>query len=188
MGQAKKIPWYSHRLTHRKRVTSELHDRYFRLMTIKHAISKIEWAIEPTLNYYITQLSSSPSGSCCRVEDSYRRDVVRKATPGRRGPREALMSWGPEKMLIRCSKGSHHPAEWASGPPVELQENKQDTTPAPSHTQTLSNPFRTLTIKWEVNILLKRSSCVCLFIASVCILHESIYMYITILDKEKYLC
>ena len=22
---------------------------------------------------------------------------------------------GPEKMLIRCSKESHHPAEWASG-------------------------------------------------------------------------
>ena len=31
---------------HRKRVTSELHDSYFRLMTIKHAIPKIEWAIE----------------------------------------------------------------------------------------------------------------------------------------------
>ena len=31
---------------HRKRVTFELHDSYFRLMTIKHAIPKIEWAIE----------------------------------------------------------------------------------------------------------------------------------------------
>ena len=45
MGRGKNIPWYSHRLTHRKRVTSELHDSYFRLMTIKHSISKIEWAI-----------------------------------------------------------------------------------------------------------------------------------------------
>ena len=27
----------------------------------------------------------------------------------------ALMKWGPEKMLIRCSKESHHPAEWAQG-------------------------------------------------------------------------
>ena len=27
---------------HRKRVTSELHDSYFRLMTIKHSISKIQ--------------------------------------------------------------------------------------------------------------------------------------------------
>ncbi len=31
-------------------------------------------------------------------------------------------------MLIRCSKGSHHPAEWASGPPVEHQKNEKDTT------------------------------------------------------------
>ncbi len=38
-------------------MTSELHDSYFHLMTIKHAISKIEW----TLNYYITQLSRSSS-------------------------------------------------------------------------------------------------------------------------------
>ena len=40
---------------HRKRVTSELQDSYFRLMTIKHAIPKMEWAIEWALNYYITQ-------------------------------------------------------------------------------------------------------------------------------------
>ena len=40
--EVKKFPWYTHRLMHRKRVTCELHDSYFRLMTIKHAISKIE--------------------------------------------------------------------------------------------------------------------------------------------------
>ena len=50
-----KFPWYSHRLMHRKRVTCELHDSYFRLMTIKHAIPKIELAIEWSLNYYITR-------------------------------------------------------------------------------------------------------------------------------------
>ena len=38
---------------HRKRVTSELHDSYFRLMTTKHAIPKIEWVIEWALNNYI---------------------------------------------------------------------------------------------------------------------------------------
>ena len=54
MGQGKS-PWYTHRLMHRKRVTCELHDSYFRLMTIKHAIPKIEWAIEWALNYYITR-------------------------------------------------------------------------------------------------------------------------------------
>ncbi len=39
----------------------------------------------------------------------------------------ALMNWGPEKMLIRCSKESQHPAEWTPGPPVEHQENEKDT-------------------------------------------------------------
>ena len=38
--EVKKIPLYSHRLTHRKRVTSELHDSYFRSMTITQAIPK----------------------------------------------------------------------------------------------------------------------------------------------------
>ena len=60
MGRAKKFPWYTHRLMHRKRVTSELQDSYFRLMTIKHSISKIEWAS----NDYIIQLSSTSQLSC----------------------------------------------------------------------------------------------------------------------------
>ena len=35
MGRAKKSPWYTHRLMHRKWVTSELHDSYFRLINIR---------------------------------------------------------------------------------------------------------------------------------------------------------
>ena len=35
-------------------------------------------------------------------------------------------------------------------------------SPTTSHTQTLSNPFRTLTIKWEVYIIPKKSSLVSL--------------------------
>ena len=50
-----KVPLCHYRVMHRKRVTSEPHDCYFRLMTIKHSISKIEW----TSNNYITQLSST---------------------------------------------------------------------------------------------------------------------------------
>ena len=42
MGRGKKFPLYTHRLMHRKRVTCELHDSYFRLMTIQYAIPKIE--------------------------------------------------------------------------------------------------------------------------------------------------
>ena len=37
-----------------------MHDSYFRLMTIKHSISKIQWAIVWALNYYITELSWVP--------------------------------------------------------------------------------------------------------------------------------
>ena len=59
-----KVPLFQYRLMHLKRVTSELHDSYFRLMTIKHSISKIQWAIMWALNYYLTQLSSSPRSSC----------------------------------------------------------------------------------------------------------------------------
>ena len=67
MGRAKKFPWYTDRLMHWKRVACELHDSYFRLMTIKHAISKIEWA----LNYYITQSSSSPRVAASWVAGSW---------------------------------------------------------------------------------------------------------------------
>ena len=104
-----------------------------------------------------TQLSSGSSCSCSRVGDGERWDVVGKATFGRGGPWEALISRGPEKILIRCSKESQHPAEWTPGPPVEHLENEKDTTqvwgqsiavsvrsPAPSHKQTLSNLFETL--------------------------------------------
>ena len=69
MGRGKRFPWYPHRLMHRKRVTCELHDSYFRLMTIKHAIPKIESATEWALNYYITQ-SRQKSDSCSCSERS----------------------------------------------------------------------------------------------------------------------
>ena len=47
MGRGKKFPWYTHRLTHRKRVTCELHDNYFRSMTITQAIPKIAEVTHP---------------------------------------------------------------------------------------------------------------------------------------------
>ena len=95
--EVKKFPWYTHRLTHRKRVTCELHDSYFRLMTIKHSISKIEWVIEWviewTLNYYITQKSRQLSSS-----SSWSRGVVGKDTPGREGPPEPRWSLGTREV------------------------------------------------------------------------------------------
>ena len=83
-----------------------------------------------------------------------------------------LMNSSPEKMLIRCSKESHHPAEsWAAGPPVEHQENKKDTMLTAirvgvkmlqlcSVSNSLSQwnptqPFQTLQIKSEVQYFFK---------------------------------
>ena len=156
-----KVPLCHHREMHWKRVTSELHDSYFRLMTIKHAISKIEWA----LNYYIAQSrqkSSQWSPSSSRAGGGEGRGVVGKATSGRRGFL-AQMSWGPEKMLIRCCKESQHPAEWTPGVRLSIKRTRKTQrdghnsggqniavyvrSPAPSHTQNLNNLFEPLQIK-----------------------------------------
>ena len=83
------------RLMHRKRVTCELHDSYFRSMTIKYAIPKtaevthpdgqlwgdIEWAIELLYN-------SVKTGSQLVFGDqtSWRQNVVEKATTQQKGP------------------------------------------------------------------------------------------------------
>ena len=94
--------WYSHRLMLQKRVTYELHDSYFRLMTIKHAIPRtakvthadghlwgdIEWTIELLYN-------SVKTGN-------------------------QLVFWRSDPLVIRCGRESQHSAEsWAPGPPVE---------------------------------------------------------------------
>ena len=79
-------------------------------------------------------------------------------------------------MLIRCNKESQHPAEWAPRLPVEQPYRTRKTqrdghnlgvrivqlcsiSSSLSHA-TLEQPFRTLAIKWEVNIFVKKSSCV----------------------------
>ena len=60
MGRGKKkIPLYSHRPTHRKRVTSELHDSYFRSMTITQAIPKIAEVTHP-----VRQISEEIAEAC----------------------------------------------------------------------------------------------------------------------------
>ncbi len=64
MGRAKKIPMVHYRVMHRKRVTSELHDSYFRLMTIKHSISKIEWASLAMIEHPICRFSTTQCYSC----------------------------------------------------------------------------------------------------------------------------
>ena len=124
---------------HRKRVTSELHDSYFRLMTIKHSISKIQWAIVWALNYYLTQLSSSPRRSC---------------------------QLGSRQLETRCGRESHTRPRGRLGTPIELtpvsgEEERHNVTvitvgsryyslysisSSLSHA-TLEQPFQTLSIK-----------------------------------------
>ena len=84
----KKIPLYSHRLTHRKRVTTELHYSYFHSMTITQAIPKIAEVTHPD-----RQISEEIAETWRRVQ--LERDVVGK--PGRRGSREPWLNWGPEE-------------------------------------------------------------------------------------------
>ena len=98
-----KFPWYAHRLMHRKRVTSELHDSYFRLMTIKRAIPKIEWAIEWALNYYIT-----PSRQEVRQLGS--REAAYKMwqrKPGGGGPWSSWWVRDRTELETRCGRESH---------------------------------------------------------------------------------
>ena len=65
-------------------MTSERHDSYFRLMTIKHAIPKIKWSFE----WAIELLYNSVGTGSQRVEDQiiWREDVVEKATTQQKGP------------------------------------------------------------------------------------------------------
>ena len=167
--EVKKNPWYSHRLTHRKRVTSELHDSYFRLMTIKHSISKIAWAIKWALNYYIaqsrhksSQLSSKPVG-----DEKWKG----KPHPAERALGNPYGVWGPEKLLIRCSRSPSRVSPYGLRLSIKRTRKTQRDghksegskycsyvrSPALSHTQTLSNPSEPLQIKWEVNICIKKS-------------------------------
>ena len=105
-----KIQWYRHRLMHRKRVTCELHDSYFRLVTIKHAIPKIEWAIELLYN-------SVKTGSQWVGED-----VVGKATTWQKGhwdpPSEFgdQTGWWEDAGMRTCPREAGPPGHRLSSP------------------------------------------------------------------------
>ena len=110
MGRAKKIPMVHYRVMHRKRVTSELHDSYFRLMTIKHSILKIEWAS----NDYITQLSSTSQLNWVPVPVEF------NAQGASRVASRVPDSWSP-----RCGRESHTRPRGPSGTPMEFGVQKR---------------------------------------------------------------
>ena len=181
-----KIPWYTHRLMHRKRVTSELHDSYFRLMTIKHAIPKIEWAIE--LLYNSVKAGSQRVGvekleSGCGRESQYPAEGALRTPDG---------VWRPIGDKIQQRK----PVEWAPRPLVEHQENEKDTTLMAIRVgvnilQSLFSLQLPLTRKPYNKVrgifFLKKSSLVFLHCGVVMfILHESVYEYTTWRKGGKY--
>ena len=152
MGQGK-IPWYSHRLMHRKRVTCELHDCYFRLMTIKHAIPKI---LSGRLNYYINRWRQEVSEFGDQTswwEDAGMRTCPREAEP----PSPRLSSPGERE---RHNADGHK----SGGQYVEVPFGLQ--------LPLTHQPFRTFQIKWELYFSkrLGRSSSLCRCVyACICV-------------------
>ena len=151
---------------HPKRVTSELHDSYFRLMTIKHSISKIQWAIVWALNYYIIELSWVPKQ--LPVEFQTAKEEWRERV---RDIRAASTIWWWWWWKTRCSREGHTRPRGPSESPDGVDPNIRRTrkTQRDGHncgvkiwslcsvSSTLSHanleqPFRTLQIKWEVKI------------------------------------
>ena len=139
MGQGK-IPQYSHRLMHQKRVTCELHDSYFRLMTIKHAIPRtvevthpdgqlwgdIEWVIELLYNSVKTE-------SQLVLETSWWEDAGMRTCPREAGPPGPRLS---------------SPGEWEQHTAMSGGAGEVNMLQFCSVSNSLSHI--TLSIKWEV--------------------------------------
>ena len=87
------------------------------------------------------------------------------------------MEWTPRPLVEHLREQERHNVTVIT---VGSKYEVYVRSPAPSHMLTLEQPFRTLAIKWEVNIIVKKSSCVfplasfitvSVIIASVCIQH-----------------
>ena len=126
---------------HRKRVTRELHDSYFRLMTIKHSISKIQWAIVWAFELLYNWVELGAKAVASRLPDSWRPDVVGKATPDRGGPRKTPDGVDPSIRRTKKTQRDGH----NSGVKIWSLCSVSSTL---SHAN-LEQPFRTLEIKWE---------------------------------------
>ena len=108
---------------HRKRVTCELHDIYYRLMTIKHAIPKIEWAIELLYN------SVGTGNQLVGDQTSWRQEVVGKATTQQKGPLGSPIdfgdetSWWEDDGMRTCPREAGLPALRLSSSPSERERH-----------------------------------------------------------------
>ena len=138
MGRAKWIPMVHYRVMHRKRVTSELHDSYFHLMTIKHSISKIEWAS----NDFIIELSSTSRSSCQWNSRLLETSCGREGHTRPRGLSGTPIEWTPASG----EQERHNVTVITVGSKCYSLCSLSSSL---SHAN-LGQPFRTLAIKWEV--------------------------------------
>ena len=136
---------------HRKRVTSELHDSYFRLMTIKHPIQRSS-SVRVGVELLFNSVEFGSQSSCQQTSRELETRCGREGHTRPRGSSEAPMEWTPESG----EQERHNVSVITVGSKYEVYVR----SPAPSHMQTLEQTFRTLAIKWEVNIIVKKSSCV----------------------------
>ena len=92
--------------------------------------------------------------------------MVRKATPDRGGPRKTPDGVDPNIKRTRKTQRDGH----NSGVKIWSLCSVSSTL---SHAN-LEQPFRTLAIKWEVNIFVKKSSCV--FLPALSFMHLSLLL------------
>ena len=106
------IPRYSHKLIHRKRVTCELHDSYFRSMMINTCHSKDGASgifLWPFMGRDWVDVELLYKSVHRKFNDSWRNDGVEKIAPSKRGPWDPrLSSWGSDKLEIRCGRENQH--------------------------------------------------------------------------------
>ena len=123
-------------------------------MTIKHSISKIQWAIVWALNYYVIELSWVPKQLPAEFQTVETR-CGREGHTRPRGPSESPDGVEPNTRRTRKTQRDGH----NSGVKIwSLCSVSSTLFPG----KPLNNPFQTIQIKWEVKILLKKSSCVIL--------------------------
>ena len=111
------------------------------------------------LNYYITQLSLGCQSSCQQTSRELETRCGRESHTRPKGPSESSDGVDPNIRRTRKTQRDGH----NSGVKIWSLCSVSSIL---SHA-TLKQPFRTLAIKWEVNMLLKKSSCVFILPASV---------------------
>ena len=129
---------------YRKRVTSELHDSYFRLMTIKHSISKIQWVIVWALNYYIIELRSGCQSSWQQNSRQLETRCGREGHTRPRGLSETPDRESPRPLVEHLREQERHNVTVIT---VGSKYEVYVRSPGLSHMQTLEQPFRTFAIK-----------------------------------------